>query len=121
MQTETFRTTKSVNPFNAIAEFILGKIKEGIFVAWAKFLFELIFSAVTSFLFTAGGVLLATHDELIALGSGMVMAALALTVLFRRESSKLTKGMFVVLPAEEAAKELATNFEVIQKPDQEKK
>jgi len=37
-------------------------------------------------------------------------------VLFRRENSKLTKGMLVVLPEAEAVKEIATDFETIQKP-----
>jgi hypothetical protein len=36
-----------------------------------------------------------------------------MTVLFRR--SPLTKGLMVVLPAEEALKELATNFQTIEK------
>lgn len=51
-----------------------------------------------------------------SIGAGMVAAALSLTVLFRRENSKLTKGMLVVLPAAEAAKEIASDFETIQKP-----
>lgn len=112
-----------MNPFEAIATFVLGKIKEGIWAQWLKFLFELTFSAVVSFLFTCGTVLVATDSVTIAIGSGMIVAALALTVLFRRESSKLTRGMLVVLPSAEAAKELATDFQTIQKTneDQEKK
>lgn len=117
-----------MNPFDAIATLILGKIKDGIWAAWLKFLFELTFSAVVSFLFTCGTVLVATDSAAIAIGSGMIMASLSLTVLFRRESSKLTRGMLVVLPSAEAAKELATDFQTIQKTtedqpkkDQEKK
>lgn len=110
-----------MNPFNAIAELILGKIKEGIWAAWLKFLFELIFSAVASFLFVCGSLLAATDEVTLAIGSGMVVAAMAMAVLFRRESSKLTKGMLVVLPSAEAAKELETDFQIIQKADQEKK
>jgi hypothetical protein len=110
-----------VNPFNAIAELILGKIKEGFIAAWAKFLFELIFSAVVSFLFVCGTALCADADAGLAIGGGMVMAALSMVVLFRRESSKLTRGMLVVLPSAEAAKELETDLQVIQKSDQEKK
>jgi hypothetical protein len=110
-----------VNPFDALATLIIGKIKEGVWAAWLRFLFELGFSAVTSFLFICGGMLIAGTNVLIAIGSGMVMASLALTVLFRRESSKLTRGMMAVLPSAEAAKELATDFEVIQKTDKEQK
>lgn len=113
-----------MNPFDAIATLILGKIKDGIWAQWLRFLFELLFSAVVSFLFTCGSVLVSTKSAAIAIGSGMIVASLALTVLFRRESSKLTKGMLVVLPSAEAAKELATDFQTIEKPtskDEDKK
>ena len=109
-----------MNPFDAIATFVLGKIKEGVWAEWLRFLFELLFSAIVSFLFTCGSVLVTTRSVAIAIGSGMVVASLALTVLFRRESSKLTKGMLVVLPSAEAAKELATDFQTIEKPEEKK-
>ena len=79
------------------------------------------FSAIVSFLFSCGLVLFAQGPTCVAVGSGMIFAACAMTYLFRREASRLTKGMIVVLPADEAAKELAANFQVIQKPEQEKK
>ena len=109
-----------MNPFDAIATLVLGKIKEGVWAEWLRFLFELLFSAIVSFLFTCGSVLVTTRSVAIAIGSGMVVASLALTVLFRRESSKLTKGMLVVLPSAEAAKELATDFETIETPEEKK-
>ena len=109
-----------MNPFDAIATFVLGKIKEGVWAEWLRFLFELLFSAIVSFVFTCGSVLVTTRSVAIAIGSGMVVASLALTVLFRRESSKLTKGMLVVLPSAEAAKELATDFQTIEKPEEKK-
>jgi hypothetical protein len=109
-----------VNPFNAIAELILGRIRDGIIAAWLKFLFELIFSAIVTFLFVCGTILVTSDEVVIAIGSGMIGAALSMTVLFRRESSKLTKGMLVVLPSAEAAKELATDFQVIQKAEEKK-
>jgi len=76
----------------------------------------LLFSAVVSFLIICGGALVAGGEAGFSIGAGMVAAALSLTVLFRRENSKLTKGMLVVLPAAEAAKEIASDFETIQKP-----
>lgn len=109
-----------MNPFDAIATLILGKIKDGIWAQWLRFLFELLFSAVVSFLFTCGSVLVTTRSAAIAIGSGMVVASLALTVLFRREATKLTKGMLVVLPSAEAAKELATDFQTIEKTQEKK-
>lgn len=107
-----------MNPFDALATFVLGKIKEGVWAAWLKFLFELGFSAAVSFLFTCGGLLVASQPVVVAIGSGMVVASLSMTVLFRREQSKLTKGMLVVLPSAEAAKELATDFQTIQKSEE---
>jgi hypothetical protein len=80
-----------------------------------KFLFEMAFSAIASFLFTCGMVLVSSRSPSLAIGSGMIMAALAMTVLFRREASKLTKGMLVVLPGDEATKELETDVQIIQK------
>lgn len=106
--------------FNALAEFALGKIKEGLWAQWLKFLFELAFSAVVSFLFSCGTLLFAKAPAGIAIGFGMIWAGMALVYLFRRESSKLTRGMIVALPGDEAAKEMQSNFQTIQKPEKEK-
>jgi len=105
-----------VNPFDALADFVLGKIKEGLYAQWLKFLFELVFSAVVSFLFSSGSMLADGHPNF-----GMIWAAMAMTYLFRRETSRLTKGMLVALPGEEAEKELAANFQTIQTPEQGEK
>jgi hypothetical protein len=121
-----------VDALNALATLIVAKIKEGIYAAWLKFLFELVFSAVVTYLFTAGTILAGTELtgalpalpaadlDLIARGAGMVAAAVSLTAVFRKEAGRLTKGMFVVLPSEEAAKEIATNLQVIEKPGEKK-
>lgn len=110
-----------MNPFDALATFALGKIKEGIWAQWLKFLFELSFSAVVSFLFSCGSLLALKISVEIAIGSGMIWAAMAMVYLFRRETSRLTKGMLVALPGDEAAKEMNSDFQTIQKPEQEKK
>jgi hypothetical protein len=112
-----------MNPFDALAEFALGKIKEGIWAQWLKFLFEIVFSAVASFLFSCGTLLFAKAPAGIAIGFGMIWAAMAMVYLFRRETSRLTKGMLIALPSEEAVKEMNSDFQMIQKPekDQEKK
>jgi hypothetical protein len=104
-----------MNPFDAIASFVFDKIKEGVWAQWLKFLFELCFSAVVSFLFTCGTLLASTHSDSTAIGAGMVMAAICLVTLFRREKSKLTKNMLVVLPSAEAAQEIATDLQTIEK------
>ena len=106
-----------MNPLDALATFVLGRIEQGVWSQWLKFLFELLFSAVGSFLFICGSVLATTRSPSVAIGSGMVMAAIAMTTLFRREKNKLTKGMLVVLPSAEAAQEIATDLQTIQKPE----
>ena len=118
-----------MNPFEPIATFALGWMKQSLVGQWLKYLFELGFSATASFLITFGGVLtkyalqsLVAHTPLnwpavwaLAIGTGAVTAALSMVVLFRKESSRLTKGMLAVLPASEAATELETNLQIIEK------
>lgn len=104
-----------MNPFDALATFVLGKIKEGLYAQWLRFLFELGFSATVSFLFSCGGMLVGGASDAMSVGVGMIWSALAMVYLFRRERTKLTAGMIVALPGDEAAKELQSNFEVIEK------
>lgn len=109
-----------MNPFDALATFVLGKIKEGLYAQWLKFLFELTFSAVVSFLFGCGTLLFAQARAGMAIGFGMIWAAMAMVYLFRRENLRLTKGMIVALPESEAAKEMQSDFQLIQKPEEKK-
>jgi GH24 family phage-related lysozyme (muramidase) len=102
-----------LNPFSALASFILGKMKQSTIALWVKLLFEIWFSATVSFLFVCGTTLIATKSWALSVGAGMIMAACVMTVLFRR--TPLTKGLMVVLPAEEAAAELGHDFQTISK------
>jgi len=104
-----------VNPFDALATFVLGRLKQSATAAWMKFIFELVFSAIGSFLFICGGVLVSSRSWTLAAGSGMIVAAIAMTALFRKEQARLTKGMLVVLPSAEAAKEIETDLQTIEK------
>jgi len=110
-----------MDPFQGLASLILGKLKDSTIALWWKFLFELVFSAVVSFLIICGSVLVTSEEYTLAIGSGMITAAVVMTVVFRKETSRLTKGMLVVLPALEANKELNTDLQTIQKSEQEKK
>ena len=102
-----------MDPLGALAEFVLGKLKQSALALWLKLLFTMAFSATASFLFVCGTMLALGQSAAFAIGSGMMMAAMAMTVLFRR--SALTKGLMVVLPGAEAAKEIETNFQMIEK------
>jgi hypothetical protein len=109
-----------MNPFDALATFVLGKIKQGLYAQWLKFLFEMGFSALVSFLFSCGSLLFAGKAAGISVGFGMIWAACSMVYLFRRERSKLTAGMIVALPGDEAAKEMNSSFEVIEKTEEKK-
>jgi hypothetical protein len=104
-----------MDPFQGLAAFVLGRLKASAMAAWFRYLFELAFSAGVSFLFTAGSMLFAGTRPAVAVGFGMIWAAMALVYLFRRERSRLTAGMIVALPQDEAQKELESNFQVIEK------
>jgi hypothetical protein len=107
-----------MNPFDGLAKYLLGRLEQNIIQGWARFLFQMTFSAFVSFFFTCGTVMLSTRSVLTGVSSGMVMVAIVLTVFFR--SSKLTAGMTAVLPSEEAAKEFATGIQTITKPEEKK-
>lgn len=111
-----------MNPFSALADLAVGFWKAGKAQAWAKLIFELLCSGVISFLVTCGGVLGTSAAAgkiapafcwLLGIGAGMVTAGICMTVVFRR--SPLTKGLMLVLPSEEAAKEIAASLQVIER------
>lgn len=102
-----------MDPFQGLAAFVLGKMKESAMALWMKLLFQMGFSALASYLFICGSVEVSTGNVVVAHGSGQIAAAFALIVLFRR--TPLTKGMMAVLPAQEATKEIETDFQVVQK------
>lgn len=128
-----------MDPFNAIGTFVFGLIKEKILQSWIRLLFSMLASGVLTFMLVAGGVLcgvkvlavvfggdvakafpdLAAGDWALAIGMGMVFSAMMMIVVFRRDP--LSKGMMLVLPSWEAAAEIQTNIEVIEKNEKEKK
>jgi hypothetical protein len=106
-----------MDPFQGLADFVLGKLKQSAIALWLRFLFEILFSAIVSFLLVWGSVLVSSRNWALAAGSGAITAAVVMTVVFRKETSRLTRGMFVVLPALEANKELNTDLQTIEKPE----
>lgn len=106
-----------MNPFDGIAHFFLGLIEHKTLQGWLRLLFELTLSGLLTFMLACGGVLVTPpHSWAVAIGTGLITAAVIMTVVFRR--SPLTKNMMLILPAWEAAKEIETNMEVIQKGEQ---
>ena len=105
-----------MNPFDGLAKYLLGRLEQKILQSWARFLFQMAFSAFVSFCFICGTVMVTTKSVIVGVGSGMVMVAIVLTVFFR--TSKLTAGMIAVLPSAEAVQEIATSLQTITKPDE---
>ena len=103
-----------MNPFDALANFGLGILKQQVIQGWCKLIFTIAFSGGVTFVFICGTVLVSPpHSWAIAVGSGQMLAAVCMTAVFR--ASPLTKGLLVVLPSAEAAKEIETDLQTIQR------
>ena len=102
-----------MDPLNALAIFVLGKMKQSAMALWFKLLFTMSFSAVAAFLFMFGTTLIGTKDWALSVGLGCISSAVCMVALFRQ--SKLTKGLQVVLPAGEAEREIHADLQTINK------
>lgn len=107
-----------MNPFDGLAKYLLGRLEQKILQGWLKLLFQMAFSGVVSFLFVCGTVMVSTKSAVTGIGSGMVVSAMAMMVLFRRTPQ--TAGMTVVLPGEEAAKEITTDWQISTRAEDKK-
>ena len=68
-----------MNPFEPVATFLLGWMKQSLVGQWLRFLFELAFSAGVTFLFVCGSVMVATRSGILGIGFGMIAAAVSAT------------------------------------------
>lgn len=107
-----------MNPFDGLAKYLLGRLEQKILQGWLRLIFQMAFSGLVSFLFVAGSVMLSTKSVITGIGSGMVISAMAMMVLFRRMPQ--TAGMTVVLPGEEAAKEIITDWQISTRAEDKK-
>jgi hypothetical protein len=118
-----------MDPLGDLANFVLGRLKQGFLEKVGGLLFQIALSAWGSFFFTCGTIVagyavqhFATDAPFesgpvwgLGLGSGMVVMVLAVVYWIRTDPDKIFKNMRFVLPTEEAAKEMATGFETITK------
>jgi hypothetical protein len=109
-----------MNPFDGLAKYFLGRIEQKIYQAWVRLVFQIAMSMLGSFLFIAGSTMVAAVASsspsvavVLGIGTGMMFSALVLVYFLRR--SPLTKGMMFVFPSAEAAKELETGFQTIER------
>jgi hypothetical protein len=85
-----------VNPWDAVGKFFAELIEGRRLERWLKLGVTMFFSAVVYFLSAMGTALLARQPWPVAVGSGMLAAAVALVFLWNR--SPLTKGLMVAEP-----------------------
>lgn len=100
-----------MNPFDGLAKYFLGRLEQKIIQGWIRLIFQMGISGLITFLFIAGGCLVAGQTVKFATGMGMTWVAVVLTVYCRK--SALTRGMFFVLPAAEGKKEIESNIQTI--------
>lgn len=98
-----------MDPLGALASIIVGIYKTNKAQQWASLVFQMGFSGLVTFLFTAGSVMSASGSAARGVGSGMLAAACVLVYYFRR--SPLTKNMLAVLPEQEAESEMQMSFQ----------
>ena len=125
---------EQMNPFDALATFVLGKLKESAEMQVAKILFQLLLTAWGSFFITCGTVLstYALNHLLrgaafesapvwaLAIGSAMIAMTVCVVYWIRTDPAKIFKGMRFVFPSTEAMQEMAQNFETITKNEEKK-
>jgi hypothetical protein len=119
-----------MDPFQALASLISSKLKDSAIALWLKLIFQLIVSMAGSFLiaFAAaiagmaaanlqGSKLGPAMMFVVALGAGAGTAAIVLVNQIRQNQSKLLRGMRFVFPSLEAAQEIETDLQTIQKTE----
>ena len=104
-----------MDPFRALASFILGKFEQSLIARWAKFLFCLGFSGIVTFLGVCGVMLAGSGDYALAIGSGMITSAvMMLAVYFGWPDGNLRKGMFIAVPENLVEKQSDPKIDRIQ-------
>lgn len=85
-----------MDPFQGLASFVLGWMKNSATALYLKAIFSMIASGAISFLLTCGTLLVSTRVWSVSVGAGMIVAAVTMTVAFRQ--SDLAKKVSIVVP-----------------------
>lgn len=85
-----------MDPFQGLATFILGRLKESAMALYLKAIFSMIASGVISFLIICGTTLVTTRLWSVSVGTGMLVAGIAMTIAFKQ--SELAKKVSIVVP-----------------------
>ena len=87
-----------MDPFGALAEFVLGKLQQSAVSLWLKLLFTMGLSFMVTLCFFSGTVALKTGSLTTGFATGLVASSLVLLGLFRM--SPLCKKLLIAVPAE---------------------
>ena len=102
-----------MDPFQGLAAFILGRLKQSAMVLYLKAIFSMLASSAISFLLVCGTSLVSTRQWTVSVGSGMIVAAVALTVAFKQ--SELAKKLAIVVPVLEGQAENVDGMKTLGK------
>jgi hypothetical protein len=102
-----------MDPFQGLASFVLGRLKQSAMALYLKAIFTMIASGVLSFLFTCGTSLVSTRVWSISVGTGMIVASIVMVVAFKQ--SDLAKKLSIVIPQLEAEQLKVEGTTTIQK------
>ena len=102
-----------MDPFQGLADFILGKLKQSAMALYLKAVFSMMVSGAISFLLVCGTSLVSTRLWSVSIGGGMIVAAVAVTVAFKQ--SDLAKKVSIVVPSLEKQTEAVDGMTTIQK------
>jgi hypothetical protein len=112
-----------MDPLNDLATFILGRLKQGMYAKFLTLACELFLSGLGGFLVgssvSIGGALGLKLAPAVALLSGLaggnMLAAICIGAAMRADKTGLMKNMRIVWPDQEAAAEMATGLQTIEK------
>jgi hypothetical protein len=102
-----------VDPFQGLASFVLGQLKQSAVSLWLKLLFTMFFSSSVTLAFFTGTVAFKTGSLATGFASGLIAAALVLVALFKL--SPLTKGLTIALPTQILEEEAKQNIQTVER------
>ena len=101
-----------MDPFQGLASFILGRLKQSATSLWLKLIFTMTLSATITLCFFTGTVTLKTGSLQTGFATGLVMVALVLLALFKM--SPLTKNLVIALPTEIVEEANKQNVQIVK-------
>lgn len=101
-----------MDPFQGLAAFVLGRLKQSAMALWLKLLFTMFFSSSVTLAFFTGTVALKTGSLVTGFATGLIAASLVLVALFKL--SPLTKGLTIALPTQILNEEAKQDIQTLQ-------